>query len=73
MMLYKSKRASKVDKVCKQITVALQEREREWTKDQRRKMTLRIEEKMRKALNEKDYTRKLLKDCKSWTGPADSG
>ena len=73
MMLYKSKRAMKVDKVTKRITEVLAEREKKWCADQATKMKARIEEKLKKAAKQKDYTKKLLRDCKSWRGPADSG
>ena len=72
-MLYKSKRAMKVDKVTKRITEVLAEREKKWCADQATKMKARIEEKLKKAAKQKDYTKKLLRDCKSWRGPADSG
>lgn len=34
------------------------------------KMKIRIEEKLKKAKKAKDYTRRLLQDCKSWGGPS---
>ena len=73
MMLYKSNKAMKIDKITKHITGVLAERERKWSKDQAIKMKARIEEKLLKAANQKDYTKKLLRECKSWKGPADSG
>ena len=63
----------KIDKITKHITGVLAERERKWSKDQAIKMKARIEEKLLKAANQKDYTKKLLRECKSWKGPADSG
>lgn len=73
MMLYKSKKATKVDQITKQIAAVLNERERKWSDEQTTKMNKRIAEKLKKAASQKDYTRSLLRECKSWKGPADSG
>ena len=73
MMLYKCKRATKIDRVSKRITVTLLAKEKKWNEEQQVKLKARIEEKLRKASKQKDYTRKLLQDCKSWNGPAITG
>lgn len=73
MMLYKSQKAMKVDKITKQIAVVLNERERKWSDEQTIKMNKRIVEKLKKAASQNDYTRSLLRECKSWKGPAASG
>ena len=72
-MLYKSKSSFKVDKMTKQIKEVLADRENKWNEEQTIKMKERIKEKLKKAANQKDYTKKLLSECKSWRGPADSG
>ena len=73
MMLYKCKRATKIDGVSKRITVTLLAREKKWNEEQKVKLKARIDEKLRKASKQKDYTWKLLRDCKSWNGPAITG
>ena len=73
MMLYKCKRATKIDRVSKRITVTLLAREKKWNEEQKVKLKARIEEKLRKASKQKAYTWKLLRDCKSWNGPAITG
>ena len=71
MMLYKCKEdIIKIDKVSKMINLALMSREVSWNDIQKSKMKTRIEEKLKKAHKAKDYTRRLLQDCKSWGGPA---
>ena len=57
----------------KQIKEVLADRENKWNEEQTIKMKERIKEKLKKAANQKDYTKKLLSECKSWRGPADSG
>ena len=64
MMLYKCKRATKIDRVSKRITVTLLAREKKWNEEPKVKLKARIEEKLRKASKQKDYTQKLLRDCK---------
>ena len=61
MMLYKSTRAMKVDKITKQITEVLANCEKKWCAEQTIKMKARIEENLKKAANQKDYTKKLLR------------
>ena len=72
-MIYKSKKAARISKITRRITEDLAEREKKWSDDQTIKLKARIEEKLLKAANQKDYTKKLLCECKSWKGPADSG
>ena len=72
MVLYKCKKAIKVDRVSKQISLVPSERERKWNSEQCSKFKIRLEEKLKKTKKEKDYVRRLLKDCKSWSGPATS-
>ena len=43
-----------------------------WNKSQEEKMKIRLEKKLEKAKRGKDYTNRLLKDCKSWGGPCTS-
>ena len=59
-----------MDCVSKQITINLLAKDRVWNENQKLKLRIRIEEELKKATKQKDYTRRLLKDCKSWGGPA---
>ena len=54
------------------MTELLKAREAAWTVMQKKKMTERIEEKLKKASNVNNMIMKLLKDCKSWNGPVTS-
>lgn len=70
MVLYKTKSKIKVDKISKQIAEMLNQREEKWNQSQQEKLKRRLEEKLKKSARAKDYTRKLLQNCKSWGGPA---
>ena len=47
-------------------------REDKLKEEQKEKLKERLEQKLEKAKKSKDYTRRLLKDCKSWGGPCTS-
>ena len=70
MVLYKSHHSKRVDRISKQISRALTEREKSWDSVQKKKHDERLKEKILKADKSKDYIKKLLQDCKSWGGPA---
>ena len=68
LMLYKGNQGL-VEPSSKKLTKLLSEREKSWNDSQKRKAEDRIAEKLSKALNSNNYTKKLLVDCKSWSGP----
>lgn len=68
MVLYKSK-VSEVEKSSKKLTRLLCEREKIWNEVQKGKVKERIEAKLKKSLRSKEYNRKLLVNCKTWSGP----
>ena len=72
MVLYKSKQAGKVNRISRKMSLILAERETKWNATQDMKMKERLELKLKKSQKAKDYTRKLLEDCKSWGGPITS-
>ena len=72
MVLYKTKGEIKFDKISKKIAEILNQREERWNQSQQKKHKQRLEEKLKKSARAKDYTRKLLQNCKSWGGPATS-
>ena len=51
----------------------MSERERNWDADQKKKNNDRLQEKINKAKRGQDYVMRLLKDCKTWRGPATTG
>ena len=70
-MLYRDVQ-DKVDPAMKLVTKLLDEREAVWTDSQKKKVTSeRIGEKLTKAGN-LNMIMKLLKDCKTWSGPVTS-
>ena len=70
MVLYKTnKKMIKVDKVTRKLALALSINEEKWNEKQMVKFKERIELKLKKASKAKDYTKKLLQECKSWGGP----
>ena len=73
MVLYKSKEARRLDRISKKIALVLSERERNWDADQKKKNNDRLQEKINKAKRGQDYVMRLLKDCKTWRGPATTG
>ena len=60
----------KVDQISRKISLILLDLETLWNAKQEVKLKERLELKLKKAEKAKDYTRKLLQDCKSWEGPA---
>ena len=73
MVMYKIKSEIKVDKISKKTAEILnQDREERSNQSQQEKLKQRLEEKLKKSARAKDYTRKLLQNCKSWGGPATS-
>ena len=72
MVLYETKSEIKVDKISKKIAEILNQREERWNHSQQEKLRQRLEEKLKKSARAKNYTRKLLQNCKCWAGPATS-
>ena len=70
MVLYKTKSEIKIDKISKKMAEILNQREKGWNQSQQEKLKQRLEEKLKKGARAKDYTWKLLQNCKSWGGPA---
>ena len=68
MTLYKSK-TRLVQNIIKQVKSVLQAQETEWNAWQKMLMKARIQAKFEKLNNQKDYSRKLLENCKSWGSP----
>ena len=68
VMLFKGNQHT-VDKTSRKISAALISREKEWTKTQKEKLTKRIHEKLVKNNKARNYVKKLLEDCKTWSGP----
>ena len=69
MMLYKTKQHIKVDKLTKKLSLILGQFEAKWNNVQKEKLKKRIEMKLRKTVQAKDYVKKLLQECKTWGGP----
>ena len=63
----------KVERSARIITILLNEREIRWNDKQKAKGVERIALKLKKASKEKHYIKKLLKDCKTCSGPFKSG
>ena len=72
MVLYKRKKEIKLDKVSKKIALILGDREVKWTDSQKQKLKERVQKKLNKAIQAKDYTAELLRKCKAWGGPCTS-
>ena len=71
MVLYKSKsKVIKINRISRKISLILADRETVWNDKQQMKLKERLE--LKKAQKAKDYTKKLLQDCKSWGGPCTS-
>ena len=68
MLLYKCNQGL-VEPSSKKLTKLLSEREKLWNESLKHKAEETIAEKLSKALNSKNYTKRLLVDCKSWSGP----
>ena len=56
-------------KISTAIAKLLNKREDEWNEEQKTLLRLKVEEKIKKAMNASNYTTKLLINCKSWRGP----
>ena len=67
MTPYKSKRGL-FQNIAKQVKKVLPARETKWNAQQKMLMKARIEAKFENLNNQKNYSRKLLKNCKSWGG-----
>lgn len=72
MILYKTKKEIKLDKLSRKITDILSARETKWNEGQQLKLKERLDAKLKKCAKSRDYTRKLLDNCKSWGGPCTS-
>ena len=68
MVLFKTTNM-KVDKLTKQITKLLSHHEQKWTNEQKQKLKEQIQLKLAKGKKAKDYSKCLLKECKTWAGP----
>ena len=67
MVLYKSKsKVIKINRISRKISLILADRETVWNDKQQMKLKERLELKLKNAQKAKDYTKKLLQDCKSW-------
>ena len=73
MVLYKSNcKTVKVNRISRKICLILSDRENSWNEKQQVKLKERLKLKLKKSQKAKDYTKKLLQDCKSWGGPCTS-
>ena len=71
MVLYKAKKkVFKLNRISTKISLILSGRETVWNEKQDIKLKERLQLKLQKAEKAKDYTKKLLQDCKSWEGPS---
>ena len=68
MVLFKSDNV-KVDRLTEKITKLLSHHEQKWTKEQKQKLKERIQLKLAKGRKAKDYSKRLLQECKTWDGP----
>ena len=69
MIIYKTKKQVKLDKLSRKITEILSNRETKWDDHQELKLKERLDAKLKKCAKSKDNTRKLLDNYKSWGGP----
>ena len=60
----------KLNRISTKISLILSDRETVWNEKQDIKLKERLQLKLQKAEKAKDYTKKLLQDCKSWEGPS---
>ena len=65
MIFFKSKKGE-VQNIIRKDANVLNTREKQWNEKQKELSTIRIKEKIQKAVRQKDYVRKLLETCKSW-------
>ena len=68
MTLFKS-RKGEVQNIIRKVANVLNTRKKQWNEKQKELSAIRMKEKMQKAVRQKDYVRKLLETCKSWSGP----
>ena len=67
MLLHKTKsKVMKINRISRKISLILAARETVWNEKRQTKLKGRLELKLKKAQKAKDYTKKLLQDCKSW-------
>ena len=59
MVLYKCKKAIKVDRLSKKINLILSERARQWNSEQSSLFNIRLKEKLQKVKKQKDYVKRL--------------
>ena len=69
LVLVKSTQTS-VQSMTRKINKILKSKETEWTMEQKKLQSLRIQKKMADTASSCDYRKKLLQACKSWGGPA---
>ena len=71
-MLYRKKKAIKIDKVLKKISAILSERKTQWNEVHKEKLKEKLEPKLEKAIKAKNYAKKILTNYKSWREPCTS-
>ena len=72
IVLHQSSFKNTPDKVIKMVAANLNKREKIWTDEQMIIHKQKIEEKLKQAEKQGQYTNKLLGQCKSWNGPVTS-
>ena len=72
MVLHKASFGSTAGKLSAAILKMLNDREAQWTTEQKELHQMKIEEKLQQGRNASNYTNKLLGKCKSWGGPVTS-
>ena len=70
MVLHKSSFQNTAEKVSKIVVNLINNREADWSEQQKDFYRRKIEENMMNARNASNYTNKLLQWCKTWNGPA---
>ena len=65
MVLYKNKTDVKIDKMSWKLSILLSKGET-CNIGQQEKLKARLQEKLKKSAKAKDYTKRLLQNCKSW-------
>lgn len=69
MVLYKATKEIKLDKLPKRFVTILTHRETQWNVLQQKELKKGQKGKLKKKLESKDYTKRLLQNRKSWGGP----
>ena len=74
MMLYNTSKQVKINKISPKLAAILSCREDPWTPNQKEKFKQRVKEKLKcvRFIKVKDYTKKLLSNCKTRDGPCSS-